>query len=184
MHLFTELFHGDLSSIVGINTVWFQKLVELYCVENIWTISSVMALWCLSCVDLFDQWEWSGNWTFVEVTSMVVTWWIVAFFAQCKHILSLPLQHSSHMSVNVFVGVCLSVSFAVLFVWYCSYLETIEYCYVFFRIDVLLLNFRPQTNYSFRYVGLHMIGKIENTLIPNFSGIYRQFRGKLIYLYT
>ena len=35
-----------------------------------------------SSVLMVSRWLWPGNLTFLEVASMVVTWWIVAFFAQ------------------------------------------------------------------------------------------------------
>ena len=41
-----------------------------------------------------SRWLWPGNRTFSEVASMVVTWWIVAFFAQCW--LTQLLQHSAN----------------------------------------------------------------------------------------
>ena len=34
-----------------------------------------------SLAPVVSRWLWPGNKTFLEVTSMVVTWWIVAFFA-------------------------------------------------------------------------------------------------------
>ena len=34
-----------------------------------------------------NEWLWPGNKTFLKVASMVVTWFIVAFFAQCNLIL-------------------------------------------------------------------------------------------------
>ena len=32
-----------------------------------------------SSVPVVSRWLWPGNWTFLKVASMVVTWWIVAF---------------------------------------------------------------------------------------------------------
>ena len=36
-----------------------------------------------SSVLVVSRWLWPGNRTFLEVASMVVTWWMVAGFAQC-----------------------------------------------------------------------------------------------------
>ena len=36
-----------------------------------------------SSVLVVGRWLWSGNRTFLELASVVVIWWIMAFFAQC-----------------------------------------------------------------------------------------------------
>ena len=47
-----------------------------------------------SSVPVVTRWLWPGNRTFLEVASMVVTWWRMAFFAQCTfHFLNQLLAH-------------------------------------------------------------------------------------------
>ena len=76
--------------------VHLHLFIYIYCWPfTCWCLGDKQSVW--SSVLVVSRWLWPGNRTFLEVASMVVTWWIGAFFAQCWG-LSFPLrEYSTHI---------------------------------------------------------------------------------------
>ena len=62
-----------------------------------------------SSVPVVSRWLWPGNRTFLEVASMMVTWWIVAFVASEVSFLSLMHNLCTQMTglPNEYLCICM-----------------------------------------------------------------------------
>ena len=56
-----------------------------------------------SSAPVVSRWLWPGNRTFLEVDSLVVSWWIVAFFAQCVYLLTI-MKYTIRSTIPVSVS--------------------------------------------------------------------------------
>ena len=71
------------------------KNVRVYVVRYV----CIYLYWCLgdnqsvrSSVPVVSRWLWPGNRTFLEVASMVATWWLVAFLRSIDSDVNIPLK--------------------------------------------------------------------------------------------
>ena len=81
--------------------------------------------WCLcdnqsvgSSVPVVSRWLWPGNRTFLEVASMMVTWWIMAFSRSAACWNELFLGSSCHAACNISI---VSISGVSLYSCCCSH---------------------------------------------------------------